>query len=65
MMAMSLKEYAGYAGAIFSLVTAGHVLRIAWGWDLIIGPWDVPMGLSYAAAVVSGAMAYLGYTFQR
>ncbi len=56
---MNMKNYHTVVGVIFSVVTVGHVFRLINGWVVNVGPWTVPMWVSWVAIVVAG---YLSYT---
>ena len=56
---MSQRTFLKSAGAIFALVGVLHLLRLLFGWEAVIGGWDVPQWVSGLAAVIAG---YLGYT---
>ena len=45
------------SGVIFLVVAVGHLVRFALEWDLIIGPWDVPMSASLYAGIGIGVLA--------
>jgi drug/metabolite transporter (DMT)-like permease len=47
---------------IFSLVALLHLVRIIFGWSAVIGGWSVPMWLSWVALIVTGALAYFGFS---
>jgi hypothetical protein len=59
---MSRKAYLLVAASIFSLVCLLHLARIVFGWPLVIGSWIVPMWLSWVGLIVSGALAYCGFS---
>jgi hypothetical protein len=45
------------ATAIFGLVALVHLLRLFFGFQVVLGTWNVPLWVSGAAAVVAGALA--------
>jgi hypothetical protein len=59
---MSRKAYLLVAASIFSLVCLLHLARIVFGWPLVIGSWSVPMWLSWVGLIVTGALAYFGFS---
>jgi hypothetical protein len=44
-------------GALFGVFALAHVARLLGGWTLILGGWNLPPGLSLAAAVILGALS--------
>lgn len=62
---MSHKTYMAVSTAVFALVALGHLARVAFGWDAVIGGWNVPAWVSYVAVIVAGLLAYTGYKHQR
>ena len=56
---MKQKTFTLTAGVVFSIIAVLHVLRLLFGWEAMIGGWNVPLWVSWVAIAVSG---YLGYT---
>lgn len=50
------------SAVVFTLGFAGQLARVVMGWSMQLGPYDVPMYMSYIAIVVAG---YLTYEFWR
>ena len=50
------RNYLIVSALLFALVAAAHALRAANSWPLIFGSWPVPVGASWLAAVVTGAL---------
>jgi hypothetical protein len=59
---MSRRAYLLVTAIIFSLVALLHLARIVFGWSAVIGGWSVPMWLSWIALVVTGVLAYFGFS---
>jgi hypothetical protein len=62
---MSRRAYLLVAAFIFSLVCLLHLARIVFGWSVAIGDWSVPMWLSWVGMIVTGALAYFGFSLAR
>jgi hypothetical protein len=60
MQAMDLRTFSVTAGAIFALIALVHLIRIYFGWSIVIDSWSVPMWVSWIGFVVAGGLAYLG-----
>ncbi len=54
---MALKLYLVLSGLTFVLVSLLHLLRLVYGWPIVVGPRAVPFALSYV-----GFPASLGYS---
>lgn len=55
---MRLKTFGLTAGVIFLSIALLHALRLIFGWQAVIGGWEVPTWVSWLALVIA---AYLGY----
>jgi hypothetical protein len=44
------------ASLVFALVALGHLLRLLKHAKVLIGTYDVPMGLSWAGLIIAGAL---------
>jgi hypothetical protein len=44
------------ASVVFALVALGHVLRLLKHAKVLIGTYDVPMGISWAGLIVAGVL---------
>ncbi len=51
------------AGIIFLVVALAHLTRIAFGAELILGPYDIPVWLSWAGVIVAGYLSYASFHF--
>ena len=49
------------AGSVFGIVGIGHLLRALLGWNLIVGPYDIPGWLSLVAFVFLGFLSYSAF----
>lgn len=48
----------GVAAVVFTLAGALHLIRAALGWAMVVGPYTVPVWLSWVGAVVGGGLAF-------
>ena len=62
---MNRKRFTLAAGVVFSLVAALHLLRLVFGWDAVIGGWNVPLWISWAAIAIAGYLAYTAFTLEK
>ena len=54
------KVYVAISAIIFAAVAIGHIVRIAQGWGVVVNGADIAMSVSWAALVVSAALAIWG-----
>lgn len=62
---MKQETYIKATGLIFSVITVLHVLRLIFGWDAVLGGWQVPVWLSFIAAALGGFLAYSAFKFSK
>ncbi len=62
---MSQRIFLLIAGVVFGLVALAHVLRIVFGWSVVIQDFPVPMWASWIAVIVMGYLAYEGFRLAR
>ena len=48
---MNHRAYVRISGTIFGIVSILHLLRVVNGWPLELGPWSVPMWISWCGKV--------------
>ena len=53
---MSSRAYAAVSGTVFGLVGALHLMRVVNGWVVEVGPWSVPMIVSWLGTIVPAAL---------
>lgn len=54
-----MKPFTKIAIAVFSLVAVLHLLRLIFGWEVIISGIVVPLWISVAGFVIAGGLAVL------
>lgn len=52
-------------GLIFLVVALVHLLRLAFGWNVFLGDFAVPLGLSWLGVLVAGYLSYSSFHFAR
>ena len=63
---MNQRTFSLTAAVLFSLITLGHALRLAFGrWDIIIAGQPIPSWPSSVALVIAGYLAYEGFPLGR
>jgi hypothetical protein len=60
-----MKAYLAISVIIFAVVAIGHLVRIVQGWQVQLGDFGVAMSVSWAALVVSAALAVWGAVLLR
>jgi hypothetical protein len=53
--------YAAVSALIFAVVAIGHLIRILNGWAAHIGPYSVPMSLSWLGLAIAALLAIWGF----
>lgn len=51
------------AGLIFLVVSLLHLLRIAFGWSLILGDVSIPLWISWLGVLIPGYLSYSSFHF--
>jgi uncharacterized membrane protein len=54
-------RYLTISATAFAVVAIAHVVRAVEQWTIVIGPWPVPISLSWIAAVASAGLS--GWAF--
>jgi hypothetical protein len=57
---MDAKSYSRVATIIFAIIALLQLFRALAGWDITVNGADVPLWVSWLAAVVAGALACVG-----
>ncbi|OGH48659.1 MAG: hypothetical protein A3I54_03285 [Candidatus Levybacteria bacterium RIFCSPLOWO2_02_FULL_41_11] len=52
--------YYRVSGVIFGVVALFHLLRIIQGWSVQLGPYVIPIWLSYFGLAIGAYLSYLG-----
>jgi hypothetical protein len=53
--------YVAISALIFALVTVAHLVRLIKRWTVNIGPYEVPMTISWAGFVIAALLAIWGF----
>lgn len=56
---MSSKIFHKLVGTMFAVGATVHLFRFIFGWNVVLGTWNVPILLSL---VIFAVLAYLSYT---
>ena len=62
---MKQETYKKVTVLIFSVITILHVLRLIFGWDAVLGGWQVPVWLSFIAVALGGFLAYSAFKLSK
>ena len=62
---MNQKSFNLITALIFLVIAILHLLRIVFGWSAVIGGWEVPQWVSWAAFLVAGYLAYEGFRLSK
>ena len=58
---MEQKTFNGVTGVLFLLIALLHGLRAVYGWPAAVNGWAVPAGVSWAALIIAGYLAFSAY----
>jgi hypothetical protein len=58
-------RYLTISAAVFAVVALAHVVRAIEQWNITIGPWSVPVTLSWVAAVVTAGLSAWAFSLLR
>jgi predicted permease len=53
------------AGMVFLVVCLVHLLRLAFGWTLVVGTATIPLWLSWLGVLIAGYLSYSSFHFAR
>lgn len=54
-----------FAGLVFLAVALLHLLRLAFGWSLVLGAFAIPLWLSWLGFFIAGYLSYSSFHFAR
>lgn len=58
---MKPKDYFLFSAIVFFVVFAVHGMRVLYGWEAMLGTWQIPMWVSWVALIVGAILAYSGF----
>jgi hypothetical protein len=58
-------RYLTISGTAFAVVALAHVVRALEQWSIVIGPWPVPIALSWMAAVATAGLSGWAFSLLR
>ena len=53
---MNSRTYLVISGTVFGIVAVLHLLRVANGWAMVLGPWSTPMWVSWLGTIVPAVL---------
>ena len=56
-MMSSRQRYLVISATVFAVVAIAHLVRALQQWPIVIGPWNVPVELSWLGAIATGALS--------
>ena len=56
---ISMKPFTTIAVGIFTLICLVHIVRLGYGFDIVVGGWAVPLWVSVPGAVATGGLAFM------
>lgn len=62
---MTQRTYTTVSGFLFGLIALLHAARLLYGWEAVIGNWQLPLWLSGVGLLVSGYLTYTAYRLEK
>lgn len=62
---MNTKMYYRVTATIFTIIAIGHAVRLAYGWDAVIGDVTIPLWMSGVGVLIAGYLACRGFTIKK
>jgi hypothetical protein len=59
---MNSRAYMTVSGSVFGIVAVLHLLRVVNGWVVEVGPWSVPMTVSWLGTIFPAVLC--GWAFR-
>ena len=56
-MMTSRQRYLVISATVFAVVAAAHLVRAIKAWPITVGPWNVPVELSWLGATATAALS--------
>ncbi|MGN6150070.1 MAG: hypothetical protein ACTHPD_16160 [Rhizomicrobium sp.] len=54
-----MKPFTMLAALLFLVVAAVHAYRVYAGWTIVVGPYDIPMWVSYGGVIVPLILSFM------
>ncbi|HET6461707.1 MAG TPA: hypothetical protein VFG29_13085 [Syntrophales bacterium] len=54
-----MKPFTVIAIVIFCIMSVIHILRLIYGWEVVINGVQIPVWMSFLGAIVAGLIAYM------
>lgn len=54
---IGLRVYLALSGGVFAIVALLHLWRAVYGWEAIVGPYNIAVALSWIGFVVAGSLS--------
>lgn len=62
---MSIRQYCIVSGALFTVVSAAHLLRLVLALPVQVDEFIVPLQVSWVGTIVPGFLAYQAFRLER
>ncbi len=62
---MGQKAYFITTGIFFLVVAVLHLLRLVFGWEILIEGWPIPRWLNFVTLIITGYLAYAALRLSR
>ena len=61
----SLKSYLTLSAAVFAIVAVAHLTRAVEAWTIVVGPWTIPLAVSWIGALATAGLSLWAFSLTR
>lgn len=61
----SPKTYLTFSAVIFAVIALAHLTRAIEQWPIVVGPWMVPVSLSWLGAIAAAGVSAWAFSLAR
>ena len=61
----SLKSYLTLSALVFAIVALAHLMRAIQAWTIVVGPWTVPIAVSWIGAIAAAVLSGWAFSLAR
>ena len=62
---LSAKTFLQLVGTIFAVIGALHLLRLFFGWQIVLVRWTVPLWVSFFGVIIAWYLAYNAFMLSK
>lgn len=62
---MTQRQYRHVTAVFLTIFALAHLVRVIFGWSIVIAGWYTPMWLSWVAIILLAGLAFYGFKLSR